>query len=234
MIKTREKRFNVTGLCVAGKHYMVDTSAKIERIVSDYIEYGEYFTINKARQFGKTTTFNLLIHRLKDEYFVVRLSFEATESYFESLETFAKGLSSSMVLSLTNRNDGPADAELINIWERPAIKDSPLEDLRERIQDFCTASQKPVVLLIDEVDRASDFAVFSAFLGLLREMYLERESGRTKTFQSVILAGVHDIKNLRKKIRPDSAHSYNSPWNIAADFTIDMSFSAPEIATMLE
>jgi hypothetical protein len=52
-------------------------------------------------------------------------------------------------------------------------------------------------------------------------------------FQSVILAGVHDVKNLRKKIRPDSEHSYNSPWNIAANFTVDLSFSTPEIATML-
>jgi hypothetical protein len=52
-------------------------------------------------------------------------------------------------------------------------------------------------------------------------------------FQSIILAGVHDIKNLKAKIRPESEHSYNSPWNIAAEFTIDMSFSVDEIDGML-
>ncbi len=36
------------------------------------------------------------------------------------------------------------------------------------------------------------------------------------------------------KLRPEEKHSYNSPWNIAARFDVDMSFSAPEIATMLE
>ncbi len=49
----------------------------------------------------------------------------------------------------------------------------------------------------------------------------------------MILAGVYDIKNLKLKIRPDSEHQYNSPWNIAADFDIDMSFSASQIREML-
>jgi hypothetical protein len=35
------------------------------------------------------------------------------------------------------------------------------------------------------------------------------------------------------KLRPEEKHSYNSPWNIAASFDVDMSFSAPEIETML-
>ncbi len=50
----------------------------------------------------------------------------------------------------------------------------------------------------------------------------------------MILAGVYDIKSLKLKLRPDSEHQYNSPWNIAADFDIDMSLSVPQIAKMLE
>ena len=53
------------------------------------------------------------------------------------------------------------------------------------------------------------------------------------TFWSVILAGVHDVRNLRQKIRPDSEHKHNSPWNIAVEFDVDMSFSAKDIAGML-
>ena len=56
---------------------------------------------------------------------------------------------------------------------------------------------------------------------------------RRPIFHSVILVGVYDIKNLRSKIRPDSEHQYNSPWNIAADFDLDMNFSAGQIAEML-
>jgi hypothetical protein len=43
---------------------MVDTSGKIDVIVHDYIEQGAYFTINRARQYGKTTTlFSKFLHR---------------------------------------------------------------------------------------------------------------------------------------------------------------------------
>ena len=45
---------------------------------------------------------------------------------------------------------------------------------------------------------------------------------------------MYDIKNLKLKLRSDSEHQYNSPWNIAADFDIDMSFSVSQIENMLE
>lgn len=43
----------------------------------------------------------------------------------------------------------------------------------------------------------------------------------------------HRIKNLKLKLRPEAEIKYNSPWNIASDFNIDMSFSSKDIATML-
>ncbi|MCD7714873.1 MAG: hypothetical protein LUI39_00275 [Lachnospiraceae bacterium] len=87
------------------------------------------------------------------------------------------------------------------------------------------------MLLIDEVDSASNNQVFLDFLAQLRFYYLKRPG--VKTFQSVILAGVYDIKNLKQKIHPESESRYNSPWNIAVDFTVDMSFSPKDIISML-
>ena len=106
-----------------------------------------------------------------------------------------------------------------------------LKELFEQLSDICAAADKKIVLMIDEVDSASNNQVFLDFLAQLRAQYIERDI--QPTFQSVILAGVYDIKNLRRKIRPDEVHKYNSPWNIAADFKIDMSFSKEEIAGML-
>lgn len=51
------------------------------------------------------------------------------------------------------------------------------------------------------------------------------------TFQSVILAGVYDIKNLKNKFTDE--HKMNSPWNIAADFDVDMSLTELGISGML-
>ena len=48
------------------------------------------------------------------------------------------------------------------------------------------------------------------------------------------MAGVYDIKNLKDRINSDENSKTSSPWNIAADFMVDMSFSKQEIAGMLE
>ena len=86
------KRFCVTGTCIPEKNYMVDISGRIDRIIRDYIEKGQYFTINRARQYGKTTTLYLLERRLREEYIVLSLSFEAADEYFESMGSLAEGL----------------------------------------------------------------------------------------------------------------------------------------------
>lgn len=88
------------------------------------------------------------------------------------------------------------------------------------------------MLMIDEVDSAGNYQVFLDFLALLRGYYLDRDN--KPIFHSVILAGVYDIKNLKLKLRPDSEHKYNSPWNIAAKYNLTMSFSAAEISSMLQ
>lgn len=103
--------------------------------------------------------------------------------------------------------------------------------LFESLSGICEAADKPIVLMIDEVDSAANNQVFLDFLAQLRAQYMERDL--QGAFQSVILAGVYDVKNLRRKLRPDEAHQYNSPWNIAADFRVDLSFSREDIAGML-
>lgn len=63
---------------------------------------------------------------------------------------------------------------------------------------------------------------FLDFLAQLQGYYINRD--RKPAFQSVILAGIYDVRNIRRKIRPEEDHKFNSPWNIAADFPMNMSF----------
>ena len=44
---------------------------------------------------------------------------------------------------------------------------------------------------------------------------------------------VYDVRNMKRKLRDDEEHKQNSPWNIAADFDVEMSFSVEDIAGML-
>ena len=225
------KQFCVTGTCIPEKNYMVDISARIDRITKEYIENGQYFTINCARQYGKTTTLYLLERKLRENYLVLSLSFEAADEYFESLSSLAEGLILDIGECLRQQN---VKKELIEEWESPILEKFPMRSLGMKISSLCEASEKKIVLMIDEVDKSSDNQIFLSFLGLLREKYLRWQQGKDDTFQSVILAGVYDVKTLKLKLHPDEEPKYNSPWNIAADFTIDMNFTADDIKTMLE
>ena len=159
------KKFCTTGTCIPEKNYMVDLSNRIQQIINQYIESGQYFTINRARQYGKTTLLYLLEKELrKQDYLVLSLSFEAA----------------------------------------------------------------------DEVDKSSDNQIFLSFLGLLREKYLKCQQGKDVSFHSVILAGVYDIKTLKLKLHPQEESKYNSLWNIAVEFNIEMSFSVSDIQTMIQ
>ncbi|MEG1360204.1 MAG: ATP-binding protein, partial [Clostridia bacterium] len=161
----QKKRFNITGPCIPALHYMVDTSKMIDLIVRDYVDVGEYFTMNRARQYGKTTTLKLLTKQLSDRYIVIDMSFEGKDEYFASLSTLAEGIRRRVLTLLQKSNEALSD-----IFGKPIDKDFPMSDLGQRITALCDRAGKPVVLLIDEVDKASDNQVFMTFLGVLRDM----------------------------------------------------------------
>ncbi len=223
------KEFNVTGSCNPQRHYMVDTEKRF-KAVENLIDRGNYFTINRARQYGKTTMLNKIWFKLSDKYLVIPLSFEGLgDEAFASPATFVTTFKRQMARHLVSLRQNEA---LIGIWQNGDA--SSIDDLSEIVTDFCRACPKPVVVTIDEVDKSSDNQLFLNFLGMLRNKYLERDKeGMNYTFHSVILAGVYDIKNLKLKLRPDAEKKYNSPWNIAADFNVDMTFHPEEIAQML-
>ena len=228
------RRFNTTGPCIPGKHYMVDLTERLAQICG-LVDGGAYFTVNYARQYGKTTTLAELEKELTEKYLVISLDFQRFSDFcFESERNFcyafAAAFSKEAGRFLADGADGRRQIEEL----ASARKDTGfnLMYMFELLRDFCERSDKPVVLVIDEVDYASNNRVILDFLSQLRYGYLDRELRGMRSFHSVILAAVYDVRNIRRKIRPVE-HNVNSPWNIAADFEVDMSFSKEGIAGML-
>ena len=182
------KEFNITGSCNPEWHYMVDNAKRFES-VERLIDTGKYFTINRARQYGKTTMLQVISDRLSNQY---RLIIFNAKELDEDIFQYVKKLNES------NKDIG-----------------------------------KPIVLLVDDADEYGNQLRFISFLGFLRNNYLEREKfGQKSTIHSVILACKKDIRNI---VVYDSFGDRvkNSPWNIAADFNVDMTFHPEEIAQML-
>lgn len=53
-------------VCIPEKHYMVNISGRLQQI-RELVDAGKYFTINRARQYGKTITLRALAEILRDE-----------------------------------------------------------------------------------------------------------------------------------------------------------------------
>jgi hypothetical protein len=224
-----KKRFNVTGVCFPTEHYMADYTAKYARIV-EMVEQGDYFTINRPRQYGKTTALFQITEILNasGKYLALRTSFEgAGDLPFENEASLSK-----VFLNLMAKACKKADKKLAEWIAQQEHSVDSFSNLSDTVSLLVEKSARKVVLLIDEIDKSSNNQLFVSFLGLLRNKYLERTEA--PTFYSVILTGVHDVKNLKLKLRPGEEQKYNSPWNIAADFEVDMNFQPLEIQPMLE
>lgn len=232
------KEFNITGLCVPGKHYMVDLGSRLEQM-KKMVDQGQYFTINRARQYGKTTTLAALAEYLKREYIVVFLDFQMIGSAMYSREdSFARAFAACFLDEFRSECGQETNALhcAVEALEKSLTdREEPfyLLQLFKGLTAVCRVAGRPVVLMADEVDSAADNQVFLDFLSQLRKYYLERARKGTVTFHCVILASVYDVKNLKRKLRPGEEHQRNSPWNIAVDLTLDMSFSGNDIAGML-
>jgi AAA-like domain len=223
------KEFNVTGICFPDQHYMVDTTEKLNAIMN-LVERGKYFTINRPRQYGKTTSIRRVGKMLREtgNYIAFNISFEGVgDGMFEDEYRFAPNFMDILL------RFAPRHAPELEDWLlETAPKTLNMKMLDKAITEMVNKTDKKVVLIIDEVDKSSNNQLFVSFLAMMRDKYLLRDEA--KTFHSVVLAGVHDVKSLKLKLRPESEKKFNSPWNIAIDFKVDMNFNPIEIASMLK
>lgn len=227
--------FNTEGRCIPEEHYMVCLDDRLEEIKEKFVDRKKYFVINRGRQYGKTTTLMALTEYLKPNYIVIFLDFQLmSTANFADEQIFSSKFIGQLERYFSRKQERMEGIDQEVFQALLSLKNEEklsVDMLFDGLSRMCETAEKPIVLMIDEVDSASNNQVFLDFLAQLRGYYLNREE--MPTFHSVILAGVYDIKNLKLKIRPESEHQYNSPWNIAADFDVDMSFSAGQIAVML-
>ena len=156
------KIFNTTGPCIPGKHYMVDLSSRLAQIKA-MVDAGQYFVINRARQYGKTTTLFALKKFLKDSYVVLSLDFQrissasfATEGSF--IQSFAR-----IIMDAKEFKNMSIPEQTFKAFA--ALNDEDVEQVRmdslfRIFFRWCKESDHPIVLMIDEVDAATNNQVF--------------------------------------------------------------------------
>ena len=82
--------FNITGCCNPQEHYMVNLDSRLAQI-KKMVDKGQYFSINKGRQYGKTTILKALQEHLKNDYVVISMDFQfVSTSEFATENRFVK------------------------------------------------------------------------------------------------------------------------------------------------
>jgi hypothetical protein len=179
--------FNTTGTCITSRHFMADVSGKVNQVM-EMIDRGDYFTINRPRQYGKTTMMYLLFQEMQKnkDYLPIDISFEGIGT---STYTGAHRFIPAVLDLLSMRFEFMEEKEAAALIEKNCnIND--FSKLSRFFTEFVRKAGRKVVLMIDEVDKSSNNQLFLDFLGMLRTKYLGKNEGKDHSFHSVILAGV--------------------------------------------
>ncbi|MBI4769191.1 MAG: ATP-binding protein [Chloroflexi bacterium] len=205
------REFNTFGPVDPRLHYHVNRLA-VKAAMRAKIEKGRYFTLNAARQTGKTTLFREVIAELEAEgaYFGVLLDFELL-SHFQPARMYERL--------------GQELEEWRARWPQ-APAPTPMRDHGD-FADWLRLTVRQMdrrgLLIIDEFD-ALPPEIIQALLSQFRGMYLKRGQSGNDGVHSVILVGVRNI--------PSLLGGTQSPFNIADQFTVPY-FTPDEVADLL-
>ena len=208
-----EKFFNNAGPSVAKDHYIIDP---LQRIDLDNIEHliaqERYFVLHAPRQTGKTTSLLALMHHLnqQSEYRALYVNIEATQVARQDIKrgihTIANIIARAARLYLKDENIVP--------WVHQQLSDANTDDFITELLEYWTQqSDKPTVLLLDEVDAL----VGDTLISLLRQIragYAQRPEAFP---QSIILCGICDVRDYRIQTKDKDIITAGSAFNIKAE-----------------
>lgn len=199
------RKFNTAGPSVPGEHYMIDPLERIDLPeVESLIADKRYFVLHAPRQTGKTTSFLALMEHLNKGsrnracYANIQDAHSAGNDVAAGLRAVCPAIASAAYDYL---NDDRLDGWVEDVWKHRGA----ISALRALLERWSRNTDRPVVLMLDEVDALVGDTLKSVLLQI-RAGYAQRP----KSFpQTVILCGVKDIQDY-------PLGSCASPFNILA------------------
>lgn len=184
--------FNTTGPVRANEHY---TLPPLERFDLDeilfLIEQRKYFVLHAPRQVGKTSYLLALMEYLNStgDYHCLYINVEAAQAAREDVE-------SAMQLILGQIASRARDF-LGDLFPQQIMSDTlekyGIGALDEIITLWSIKSEKPLILLIDEIDAL----VGDTLISVLRQLRSGYDKRPTRFPQSIVLCGVRDVRDYR-------------------------------------
>lgn len=216
--------FNTAGPINPEKHYYVPHRLN-ETLVRQLIDQDKYFILHAPRQSGKTTAIQMFVDELNKEnnykafYVNVEPAQIARGNVEKGMEIILKQFQNQAKIYY-HLNDS-----IFPIIEQ-ALKSLSGASLQGFLQEWSAASDKPIILFVDEIDSLTGDTLISV-LRQLRAGY----PNRPKHFpQSVCLFGVRDVRDYM--IWSESEHNMilgGSAFNIKAESLTLPNFSLDQV-----
>ena len=188
-----EKQFNTAGPVKQDKHYCVDPLSRwdLDHILS-LIDNERYFILHAPRQTGKTSALLAMVDYLNNEgkYTALYVNVEPAQATRENVEAGMR-----VILSQLGRaakitlKDPWVEETWPGLLERSGGEDA----LNAILSEWSGKNEKPIVLMIDEIDSLIGDTLISV-LRQLRSGYTQRPAHFPQT---IILCGVRDIRDYR-------------------------------------
>ena len=223
--------FNTEGPILAAEHYHIPPLERVDLdAILTLIDQKKYFVLHAPRQTGKTSALQALAKLLNDgdEYRCVYVNVEVGQSAREDVSAGMRAILNELALETRETlAEGFLDDE---IWMSALEKAGPHSALSESLTVWARASEKPLVLLIDEIDALVGDTLL-AMLRQLRAGYVRRPRGFP---QSIVLCGVRDVRDYRiPSTAENSLVLGGSAFNISAESLRLGNFSSEEVEALL-
>lgn len=220
--------FNTAGPVDAIRHYTLPPLSRIDLDdVLLLIEQQKYFVLHAPRQTGKTSVLLALMERLNREgrYSCLYVNIESAQAYRGNMDAAMRTLTA-MLADYGNRFLGESR---LPAWAKTAFETAGGGGALELLlRQWARENDKPIVLLLDEVDAL----VGDTLVSLLRQIragYTQRPGAFPQT---IVLCGVRDVRDYRIHTAGQDIITGGSAFNIKAESLRLGNFSAAEIALL--
>ena len=223
--------FNTAGPVNPADHYCLDLLVRIDLpLILPLIEQKKYFVLHAPRQTGKTSCLLALQSYLnaRDRYRCLYVNVEGAQAAREDVAAAMQAILHAAQRQAGHLPDSPlAGVDILQILANAG----PYDALHSLLERWSQASDRPLVVLFDEVDALIGDTLI-AFLRQLRAGYTNRPA---RFPQTVMLCGVRDVRDYRiHSAAGKEIITGGSAFNIKAESLRLGNLSEPEVRALYQ
>ncbi|MDM8538685.1 ATP-binding protein, partial [Desulfobacterales bacterium HSG17] len=184
--------FNTAGPVNCKDHYCLDPLSRFDlEEVLQLIDQGKYFVLHAPRQTGKTSSLHALMKLLNKQgkYTCLYINVEMAQAARENID---EGIRYILSETASRARDFINEPYLESIWY-DLFQQRGAAAFNEILTLWSLRNEKPLVLLIDEIDSL----VGDTLISVLRQLRAGYDKRPAKFPQSIILCGVRDVRDYR-------------------------------------